>query len=378
MTTRPRKSEGRAERLLEDLLESQGWDLRKPPRGDRYYKQEYKDDPSLASALSTASKSGSGAGIPEAILVDEGQPLIVIEAKASATAIDEALKEAKDYGDAIRSEGHCPLAIGLAGTEDDNFRLRVSKLKGDVWVPITYDGHPINWAPSKEDARRLVIPDSSEEIHPAPPPEHVLATRANEINRLLREADIKDEYRPTHVAAVMLALWHSKGQIRRDPRYILRDVNSECRDALAVATNPNLANSLRVDEANAKLRRNAVRIARILELLNVTVLTAEHDYLGQLYETFFRYTGGNTIGQYFTPRHITRMMIDVCEASSNDVVMDVACGTGGFFVAYMDRLVKGRTPLTGGDGRGYPKTNHRLRKRAQHSCPLRGQHDTSR
>ena len=117
-------------------------------------------------------------------------------------------------------------------------------------------------------------------------------------------------------------------------------MNTECGDALAAAANPTLAKSIHVDEANIKLRVNAVRIARILELLNVTVLTAEHDYLGQLYETFFRYTGGNTIGQYFTPRHITRMMVDVCEASSNDVVMDIACGTGGFFVAYMDRLVK--------------------------------------
>lgn len=76
-----------------------------------------------------------------------------------------------------------------------------------------------------------------------------------------------------------------------------------------------------------------------MERLNVTVLTAEHDYLGQLYETFFRYTGGNTIGQYFTPRHIARMMVDICGAGSNDTVLDIACGTGGFFVAYMGRLV---------------------------------------
>ena len=168
----------------------------------------------------------------------------------------------------------------------------------------------------------------------------MLAAKANEINRLLREADIKDEYRPTHVAAIMLALWHSKGNVRRQPQYILRDVNTECRDALIGAGKANLAKSIRVDEANKKLCKNAVTIARILERLNVTVLTAEHDYLGQLYETFFRYTGGNTIGQYFTPRHITRMMVDVCEASSADVILDVACGTGGFFVAYMDRLVK--------------------------------------
>ena len=68
MTSLARKSERRSERLLGDLLESQGWDLRKPPRGDQYIQTEYRDDPSLALALSTASKSGKGSGIPEAIL----------------------------------------------------------------------------------------------------------------------------------------------------------------------------------------------------------------------------------------------------------------------------------------------------------------------
>ena len=34
------------------------------------------------------------------------------------------------------------------------------------------------------------------------------------------------------------------------------------------------------------------------------------------------------------------MMVDLCNASSRDTVLDIACGTGGFFVAYMDRLLK--------------------------------------
>ena len=335
-----RKSERRSERLLDDLLASQGWDLRSPPRGDQYLQTEYKADENLAEALRKASKSGSGSGIPEAILVDEGKPLLVVETKASPDDIDQAIGDVIGYGDALIAEGHHPLAIALAGTEADEFQLLVLKREGDRWIPITYDGHPINWIPGKVDVRRLVIPGGASEIRPTPPPEFVLADRANEINRLLREADIKDEYRPTHVAAIMLALWHSKGNIRRDPYYILRDVNTECRDALIGAAKANLAKSICVDEANKKLQRNSIAIARILERLNVTVLTAEHDYLGQLYETFFRYTGGNTIGQYFTPRHITRMMVDICEASSSDILLDVACGTGGFFVAFMDRLVK--------------------------------------
>ncbi len=319
-----RRSERRAERLLDDLLTSQGWDERKPPSGDLYLQHEYRADEALTDALSSASKTGDGAGIPEAILMDSesGGPLAVIEAKAEAD--DIALAEAESYGKALIASGFSPLAIGLAGTDGTEFRLRASKWDDGNWVPVTYDGHPINWIPSKDDCRRLVAEGAPAEIRPSVPPVEVLAEKADEINRLLREADIKDEFRPSHVAAVMRALWRTRGDIRRDPRHILRDVDGD---------------SIRVDEANRKLGEHVPRIATILERLNVTVLTAEHDYLGQLYETFFRYSGGNTIGQYFTPRHIARMMVDLCGADRNDVVLDIACGTGGFFVAYMDRLV---------------------------------------
>ena len=167
----------------------------------------------------------------------------------------------------------------------------------------------------------------------------VLAEKADEINWLLRESGIKDEFRPAHVAAIMLALWQTRGDIRRDQRHVLQDVNAGGRDAFIRAGKADLAKSIRVEEANNKLRTHASRIVTILERLNVTVLTAEHDYLGQLYETFFRYIGGNTIGQYFTPRHIARMMVDSCAADSSDTVLDIACGSGGFFVTYMDLLV---------------------------------------
>ena len=334
------RSESRAEQLLTDLLSTQGWDTQPPPKGSMYIKGEYMSDQGLKEALSSASKSGAGAGIPEAILMESGRALLVVEAKAMASEIARAVKEATAYGDALLEHDHHPLAVALAGTEIDDCRIEVLKHDGTRWQNVTYDGTPISWMPSKADLVRLAVADSNLEMRPSPPPDDVLAERADEINRLLREADIKDEYRPTHVAAIMLALWQTKGRIRRDPEYILVDVNAACKRTFEEAGKINLASSIRVDEANEKLRLKSIIICKILELLNVTRLTAEHDYLGQLYETFFRYAGGNTIGQYFTPRHIARMMVDACEASSSDRVLDIACGTGGFFVAFMDRLVE--------------------------------------
>ena len=338
-----RIAEVRAEHLLTELLTAQGWGTQRPPTGDLLRQHEYRVFPHLVDIFRGHSKGTRGGdGLPDGLLVDraDGTPLIVIENKPNTGQLDQAVKEATNvYGAACVEAGYSPLAIGLAGASEDDFDLRVFKWNGSRWVAVTYEKQPINWIPNKADTERLQASNSTE-LRPTIPPPEVLAERADEINRLLRESRIKDEFRPAVVAAIMLALWKSRGAIRKDPRYILGDINQECRKAFWHAKKPDLADSLRVDEANDTLAIKSRRIVTILERLNVTILTAEHDYLGQLYETFFRYTGGNTIGQYFTPRHIARMMADMCDVSKSDIVLDPACGTGGFLIATMNRLVE--------------------------------------
>lgn len=338
-----RVAEVRAEHLLTELLTAQGWEAQRPSKGDLLRQQEYRDYPHLLDIFRSKSKSaGGGDGLPEAVLVDANlQPLAVMEVKGRQEDLHRAIEEVTEkYGTWCIEAGFNPLAIALAGTSDDAFDLRVFKWAKNKWVPVTYDGHPINWIPNRQDLERLRIPSASPELRPSVPPPEVLAARADEINRLLRESDIKDELRPAVVGAVMLAIWQSKGNIRKEPEYILSDINAACAEAFWKAKKPDLSKSLRVDEANASLAIKARRIVTILERLNVTVLTAEHDYLGQLYETFFRYTGGNTIGQYFTPRHITALAARLCEVGKDDVVLDPACGTGGFLIAAMNRLME--------------------------------------
>lgn len=335
-------SERRSELLLHELLATQGWVIKRPPVGDLLLQNEYGAFPELESRLKKASKTGGASGYPEGLLVDKAtnRVLAVIEAKKFSADINKALAEAQHYANNFIDAGYAPLSIGLAGTTDESFQLRVSKWTRKKWETVTYNGKPISWIPNRLDLDRVATPHGPSELRPTIPPPEVLAKRADEINRYLREAKIKDEFRPAVVAAIMLALASSKGKIRRDEDHILGDINAECDKAFARAGKPELGKSLRVEEANAKLAAKAVEIARILEKLNVSVLTAEHDYLGQLYETFFRYTGGNTIGQYFTPRHISRLMADLCEIGKTDVVLDPACGSGGFLVATMDRLLR--------------------------------------
>ena len=343
MSKAERVSEKRTEHLLIELLRAQGWDDRKPPAGDLLRQQEYKDHPRLMEVFRGRSKSGAGDGLPEAVLVDRDTliPIAVVEAKASLNDLDQAVAEAtNNYGRACVEAGYEPLAIAIAGASEEEFAVRVFKWSGRKWLTTTYDGKPISWIPNKVDAERLQASKAGAELRPSVPPPEVLAARADEINRLLREAGVTDASRPGVVGAIMLALWQSKGDIRKSPEHILVDINDACKKAFWKAGKPHLSQSLRVDEANDKLADRTRRIVTILERLNVTVLTAEHDYLGQLYETFFQYTGGNTIGQYYTPRHIAAFMADMIEVTMNDIVLDPACGTGGFLIAAMNRIVR--------------------------------------
>lgn len=100
-----RLSERRAEHLLNDLLISQGWDLRAAPQGDLLFQSEYRRFPELNEALARASKSGPGHEIPEAILMDRhsAAPLAVIETKDAVDEIDLAVSEAERYSDAVLS-----------------------------------------------------------------------------------------------------------------------------------------------------------------------------------------------------------------------------------------------------------------------------------
>lgn len=340
--TKSSVSETRTEDSILDLLNIQGWSQIKPPKGSLVRQNEYKAYPELENIFRGKSKSGSGDGYPDFLLIDNQtmRPLVIIEAKAHENQIHQAVQDAKWYGSACLDAGHSVIIAGVAGQENTQLKLQVLKYGNNGWQPITYNQSEISWIPTEFDVEKLLAVPYLFDLFPQIPRAEVLAEKADLINRILREAAIKDEYRPAYVGAMMLALWQTRGRIRKDSDFVLSDINTACQMAFERGGKADVARSLRVDEANHKLARSAWKIIATLEKLNVVTAAFDHDYLGQLYETFFQYTGGNTIGQYFTPRHIARFMADLCETTPDDIVIDPACGTGGFLIACIQRAVK--------------------------------------
>ncbi len=65
----------------------------------------------------------------------------------------------------------------------------------------------------------------------------------------------------------------------------------------------------------------------------------EGDTKGDLYEYLLsKLTTAGINGQFRTPRHIIRLMVEMLEPRPDELVADPACGTGGFLVSVLDHL----------------------------------------
>jgi type I restriction enzyme M protein len=77
-----------------------------------------------------------------------------------------------------------------------------------------------------------------------------------------------------------------------------------------------------------------------VNMIDVLPLT-EGDTKGDLYEYLLsKLTTAGINGQFRTPRHIIRLMVDLVEPKPTEVVVAPACGTAGFLVAVMQHLLE--------------------------------------
>ena len=74
-------------------------------------------------------------------------------------------------------------------------------------------------------------------------------------------------------------------------------------------------------------------LERVVEQIS-DVPMEDRDTKGDLYEYMLsKLTTAGTNGQFRTPRHIIRMMVELMQPRPDDIIGDPACGTAGFLVA---------------------------------------------
>lgn len=337
--------------------------------------------PSVAKArgcLSKASKNLTGKiGAPEFIITFPALPddIIVIECKAdtknhksangdapAAYAVDGALH----YSTFLATEYN---VISIAVSGSSRTKLKISSFyqkKGASAV-------------SEEDEDLLDIYSYIERLQGEGQAKSVesgeITKTAIELNNELNDYSIVEYERCTLVSAILLALQHDgfkksyKDQARskelkptpdRLAQAIVSSIHNVLEDnkidaeRVAAMTgefkkieNHAIARSAKIKkkkdtelEDNYVLREITQRLEQSILPL-ITMGDKGYDVLGRFYREFIRYAGTDKkSGLVLTPQHITEFFTDIVNLSVNDVVLDTCCGTGGFLIAAMKRMLQ--------------------------------------
>jgi type I restriction enzyme M protein len=101
-----------------------------------------------------------------------------------------------------------------------------------------------------------------------------------------------------------------------------------------------------MSDAQLMIQKPSLLVSAV-NMIDALPLT-EGDTKGDLYEYLLgKLTTAGINGQFRTPRHIIRLMVDMVEPKPNEVIGDPACGTAGFLVSVMQHLLEKYTSPQG-------------------------------
>jgi len=97
-----------------------------------------------------------------------------------------------------------------------------------------------------------------------------------------------------------------------------------------------------VFEENTKINLSIDTLKSVLKAMKGFHVRDEDndiDVKGRAFEEFLpSQLRGKGLGQFFTPRPVVNFMVDMAEISIHDVVVDFACGSGGFLIKAFERM----------------------------------------
>jgi type I restriction enzyme M protein len=344
-----RETEVEAYDFIRRRLRELEWNVKNPnlnTGGQVWTQNQCLAEPELKKAL--------GLTRPENVIkVREGM-VWVIEAKPYRRQLAEAVDEAVNFyskaiNDTCKRRMQAVLASGVAGNEESGYLVQTKIRINGRWHIVTLNGHEATGLLSPADVNTLVTTQDSD-IHEFAPPQRLFLRAAENINEYLHIGGINKNDRAKTMAALLLSVIKEPPNLDVELPVLIGEINIRSETRLRENDKPDFAPFVKLlpptNITNHIKFKNALikTIQALLELNIASAMNSSTDVLGQFYEVFLKYgNGAKEIGIVLTPRHITRFAVEATGVSSNDLVLDVACGTGGFLVAAFDYVRENST-----------------------------------
>ena len=157
------------------------------------------------------------------------------------------------------------------------------------------------------------------------------ATRDEELARELINlifCKIYDEKftRPQDVVSFRVGIDEDKKVVKKRILEIFEKVKTKYKEVIDISDTINL------DE-------NAIAYV-VGELQNYSLIESERDVIAEAFETFIGYALKGAQGQFFTPRNSVKLLVEIVNPQPDELVIDPACGSGGFLVESLRHMWK--------------------------------------
>ena len=316
-------TESESEIAINMQLTACGWQLDPRQTGRNVFKQGAKT-PNQNKALSGKR--------PDYVLYafeDSENPSVVIEAKKPSKSLSEALEQGIErYANKIRA----PIVIASDGWRVKTWHIGCGE-------PLFLDGREVDELFSPEMAKSFIRNNKfnsfSKEVSLD---QDGLIAKFKKANNILKNEGLSAGIeRFSEFANLMFLKLKIEGGADI-AGLSWANIEEKQGTALLRAINT-MFKGLREDHSKLFDRpkvRNPKNMERLIEVLSSFRLSSvKHDIKGLAFEYFIHsYTRGtkNDLGQYFTPRHIVRMMVHFLKPKIGETIYDPFCGTGGMLI----------------------------------------------
>jgi type I restriction enzyme M protein len=335
----------------------------------------------IKDALKTASKKGTGrAGFPE-FTAKSSEFIIVIEDKAdlnkqanyideNETELDTGTKSITDYAEngalhyaneiIAKTSFKKVFAFGCSGDEKHHI-IRPLFVDKDGYKTLQPVENFENF--STENIDKYYREQVLGEIPPEAVELETILKKSAELHESLRNyGQLGDSEKPLVVSAILLALRENSNiadtlngdAVKTDGQRIYDalsthmtrvDVKPEMKKEQVLSQFNIIKDRTILNQVDERLKKTPLKYFTEYLKENVyasVVANSKEDVLGRFYGEFIRYSGGDgqTLGVVLTPSHITELFCDLVEIEPGDIVFDPTCGTGGFLITAMHKMLE--------------------------------------
>lgn len=314
--------EAEVRQQIDKRLAARGWvlDLDSP-------EQDVFVERAVVRRLTTTQRRRLGGLTPDYSLFCDGAAVGVIEAKKPSIPIGEAITQGVNYAKRLDA----PFAFACNGPVFKSWHIPTGR---PLRLNETEVAEPLSPAELRS-FRRADSPDLVTIPQAVISSREELITVFERLNNVMRQAGVRvgiDRF--TEFVNILFLKLASE---RDGSDSTWRDLTLKPADEL-----PDYLNGYVLERLQRRYRNdvlsptqiNGRALRQIVNELNPLHLTSvDEDVKGVAFEHFLsRTTGGNDLGEYFTPRQVVRLAVKMLNPQFGETVYDPFCGTGGFLI----------------------------------------------